>query len=288
MFLRKRVQQFLSEHSKISLVTFFLGVSLVTFIILTAVLAPIISPYPPDQIIGPQLAPPSSIYPMGTDTLGRDILSRVLWGGRASLVVAIVATLLSMGIGSPLGAFSGFTGGKLDTVLTTIMDMLYCFPSYILALLIAVILGPEPVNISIAVGISYIPEYFRVVRSISLNIKEKTFVEAEKVLGASNLRIVFVHIMPYTLSSISVMLSMGVADSILAVAGLGFLGLGVRPPTPEWGTDIQWGRSVFLTGSWWVSLFPAIFVFLSVLGFNLLSEGINSILKERGVETFVT
>jgi len=225
---------------------------------------------------------------MGTDTLGRDVLSRVLWGGRASLAVAIIATLLSMGVGSPLGALSGYFGGKLDTVLTSVMDTLYCFPCYILALLIAVILGPEATNISIAVGISYIPEYFRVVRSIALNIKEKTFIEAEKVLGASHFRIVFIHIMPYTLSSISVMVSMGVADSILAVAGLGFLGLGVRPPTPEWGTDMRWGRDVFLTGSWWISLFPGIFVFLSVLGFNLLSEGINSLLKERGAETFVT
>jgi len=286
--LRRKVRQFLAEHSKLSLVTFFLGGSIVSFVILTAIFASIISPYSPNRIVGPQLAPPSSQFIMGTDILGRDVLSRVLWGGRASLTVAIIATLLSMGIGSPFGALSGYFGGKLDTALTSVMDTLYCFPCYILALLIAVILGPEATNISVAVGISYIPEYFRVVRSIALNIKEKTFIEAEKVLGASHSRIVFIHIMPYTLSSISVMVSMGVADSILAVAGLGFLGLGVRPPTPEWGTDMRWGRGVFLTGSWWVSLFPGIFVFLSVLGFNLLSEGINSILKERGAETFVT
>lgn len=264
----------------------FVGAGIVIALVLTAFLAPFLSKYPPNEIGQGMMETPSPEHPFGTDTLGRDIFSRTLWGGRSSLLVASVAMVTGLSIGTVVGCVSGFFGGKIDTLIVPAMDAFYAFPSYILALIMAIMLTPDAANIAFAVGISYIPQYFRVVRSITLSLKEKMFIEAERSIGASNFFIIRHHILPYTISSLTVLVSMGVADSILAVSGLGFLGIGIQPPTPEWGTDMRWGRDIFLIGKWWVLLYPGIMILLAVIGFNLLSEGLNTLFQERGAGRF--
>jgi peptide/nickel transport system permease protein len=259
-----------------------LGITIVFALVFIAIFASFLAPHSPLKIGDVLAEPPSDEHPLGTDMLGRDVMSRVFYGGRASLTVALISTMISLVVGSTLGATSGYFGGKLDRATSLTMDALYAFPSYIMALMIALMLGPTAQNIAVAVGASYSPEYFRVVRSITLSLKEKMFIEAERAVGVSSLGIISRHILPYTLTSLTVLVSMSVADSIVAVAGLGFLGLGIQPPTPEWGTDVRLGRSVFLTGSWWISLFPGMMIFLATVGFNLLGEGINAIIKEKG------
>jgi len=280
--LSGRFRKFLAQHQKSTVLTFFIGSLIVLTIIFMAVLAPIISPYDPLELGVRAFKPPDEKNPLGTDTVGRDVLSRTIWGSRASLMVAFISILISITIGSLLGSMVGYVGGTLDRMITSVVDALYAFPTYIFALMIVVILGPQVLNIAMAVGVSFIPQYYRVVRSIVLSIKERLFIESEKALGASSLYIVRQHILPYAISSIIVLMSMGIADSILTVAGLGFLGIGIQPPTPEWGTDMRFGRDVFLIGGWWVSVAPGIMIFLSVMGFNLFGEGLNALFQERG------
>jgi len=286
--LRARLRKFLAAHSKPALLTFFIGLAIVIMLVFMAIFAPLISPYNPIKGVSEPMESPNGNHPWGTDTLGRDVLSRTIWGGRASIMVALIAMLVSLGVGSPLGAISGYLGGKLDRVFVIAMDTFYAFPTHIMALMIAIMLSPEAMNIAIAVGAAHMPRYFRVVRSISLSIRERLFIEAEKSLGASSSFIILHHILPYTISSITVLMSLGIAHSILTVAGLGFLGIGVQPPTPEWGTDMRWGRDIFLIGKWWAVVYPGFMIFLTVMGFNLLSEGLNAIFQERGGGRYAT
>jgi peptide/nickel transport system permease protein len=278
-------RKFVSRHAKSSLGTFFAGLTIVAAILTIVFLAPLIAPYSPVKIVPTEVKlPPSSSHWMGTDYLGRDVFSRVIMGGRTSMMVAVIAVSVSLVVGVPLGAISAYLGGKSDKTLTMIMDTFYAFPVYITALMLSIVLAPTARNISIAIGTAYIPQYFRIVRSITLSLREKMFIEAERSLGAGGGYIVFHHILPYTISSLTVLMSMGVADSILTVAGLGFLGIGIRPPTPEWGTDLRYGRDYFLvpTGGWWMAFFPGMAIFFAVVGFNLLSEGMNQLFQERG------
>lgn len=278
-------RKFVAKHTTSTLGTFFAGLTIVTVILVLILLAPIISPYSPIEISGEEAKlPPSLNHPMGTDVLGRDVFSRVLMGGRTSMMVAVISVTIALLIGVPIGAISAYLGGRVDQTLTMIMDTFYAFPVYITALMISIFLDPTALNLAIAVGTAYIPQHFRIVRSITLSIREKMFIEAEKSLGAGGRHIVLHHILPFTISSLTVLVSMGVADSILTVSGLGFLGIGIRPPHPEWGTDLRYGRDYFLapTGGWWMAFFPGMAIFFAVVGFNLLSEGLNQIFQERG------
>jgi len=227
------------------------------------------------------LSPPSKEHLMGTDSLGRDIFSRILYGGRTSISIALLSVFLSFIVGTPLGSISGFIGGKLDRILSIIMDSLYAFPVIILALLIATMLGPGISNTSIAIAAASVPSYYRVIRSITLSLKERTFIEAEKSMGASDRYIILHHILPHSMSEIIVLMTFGMADAILSVAGLGFIGLGIPPPTPEWGTDLSGGREVLLVGAWWVTTFPGLIIFATILGFNLLGEGLPKITSSK-------
>jgi peptide/nickel transport system permease protein len=192
-----------------------------------------------------------------------------------------MAMMIATAVGIPSGALSGYFGGKLDQLIAATMDSFYAFPHYITALLITIFLGRDPTKIALAVGVAYIPYFFRIVRSVTLSIKERAFIEEERVIGASSLFIVRHHILPYTVSSIIVFFSMSISRSILLIAGLGFLGLGIQPPTPEWGTDMRFARDQFLLGKWWTILPPGLMVFMAVLGFSLLGDGLNSIFQER-------
>ena len=250
-----------------------------TLLLIFVVLGPYITPYDPYDFSPNLLSSPSTTNLMGTDNLGRDLLSRLIYGSRYSLGISLVAVGLSLIIGLLLGSASGFFGGTLDRVLMLIMDAMYVFPSFIYMLVMVVVLGPGMWQTALAITIGRIPYNFRLIRSLTISIKERGFIEAEKVLGADNWHIIRNHIMPYYLSILFVAVSLGMASGTLAISGLGFLGLGIPPPTPEWGTELASGRQFLLGGHWWLVVFPGFFVMIAMLGFNLLSEGLDTILN---------
>jgi peptide/nickel transport system permease protein len=257
------------------------GAVLLAIVVAMTFLAPYIAPYNPIVEIGPALQPPSSQYPMGTDHLGRDVYSRVLYGAIVALEVAALSMVLSSVAGTVFGLFSGFLGGKSDRLFSMVMDSIYAFPGLILAIAIAAMIGPGIVNMSIAIAVVYIPTYFRMIRGQVLSIKEQLYVEAARALGASNSTILFRYIFSNIIPSLVVVLSLNVADAILTEAGLSFLGLGIPPPTPDWGFDLSKGKSFLPGGYWWMITFPGIMIVIVVLGFSLLGEGLNEILNPR-------
>ena len=248
-------------------------------LLIFVVLGPYITPHDPYQFTENLLKPPSATNLMGTDNLGRDLLSRLIYGSRFSLGISLVAVGLSLFIGLILGSSSGFFGGSLDRVMMLLMDALYVFPSFIYMLVLVVVLGPGMWQTTLAISIGRIPYNFRLIRSLTISIKERGFIEAERVLGADNWYIIRHHIMPYYISVLFVAVSLGMASGTLAISGLGFLGLGIPPPTPEWGTELASGRNFLLGGHWWLVVFPGFFVMIAMLGFNLLSEGLDTMLN---------
>ena len=248
-------------------------------LLIFVIFGPYITPHDPFEFTEEILAPPSTSHLMGTDNLGRDLLSRLIYGSRYSLGISLVAVGLSLVIGLILGSSSGFFGGNIDRVMMLIMDALYVFPSFIYMLVLVVVLGPGMWQTALAISIGRIPYNFRLIRSLTISIKERGFIEAERVLGAGNWHIIRRHIMPYYLSILFVALSLGMARGTLAISGLGFLGLGIPPPTPEWGTELSSGRNFLLGGHWWLVVFPGFFVMIAMLGFNLLSEGLDTMLN---------
>ena len=250
-------------------------------VVALTVLAPYIAPYNPIVEIGPALQPPSNQYPMGTDHLGRDVYSRVLYGAIVALEVSAISVVLSSTVGTVLGLFSGYSGGKMDRVFSIVMDSIYAFPGLILAIAIAAMMGPGLVNMSIAIAVVYIPTYFRMIRGQVLSTKEQLYVDAARALGAKNSTILFRYIFANIIPSLVVVLSLNVADAILTEAGLSYLGLGIPPPTPDWGFDLSKGKSFLPGGYWWMITFPGIMIVLVVLGFSLLGEGLNEILNPR-------
>jgi len=256
------------------------AVLLVTVVGLT-LLSPYIAPYNPIVEVGPALQPPSGQYPMGTDHLGRDVYSRVLYGAIVALEVSAISSLLSSLIGTPFGLLSGFLGGKTDRLFSLIMDSVYAFPGLILAIAIAAMMGPGVINMSIAIAVVYIPTYFRMIRGQVLSIKEELYVDAARALGAKNSTILFRYIFANVIPSLAVVLSLNVADAILTEAGLSYLGLGIPPPTPDWGFDLSKGKSFLPGGYWWMITFPGLMIVIVVLGFSLLGEGLNQILNPR-------
>jgi peptide/nickel transport system permease protein len=223
-------------------------------------------------------------FVLGTDNYGRDVLSRVIHGARTVLAIAILAALMSAAVGIPLGLLSAFFGGTLDRVLSLIMDSIYSFPGLILAIAMAALLGPGMLNIAIAIAVIYIPVYFRLVRSKVLSVREQVYVEAARSLGASALTILVLYVFPNVIPSIVVIFSVNVADAILTEAGLSFLGLGLPPPTPDWGFDLSAGKRFVPSGYWWIITFPGVMIALLTLGFSMLGEGLNEILNPRLTE----
>jgi len=252
-----------------------IGVGIVVAITLMAILAPVISPYNPEKRVDKPFLPPSWEHPMGTNRIGQDLLSRIIWGSRIVLGVVFLATLLCMSIGIPLGLISGYYGGKLDRALSMFMDSMYAFPALILAIAIAAVLGPSPTNTAIAIAFVYIPTYFRMIRGQTLSLKSQLFVEAAKALGASDKVIMKDYILPNLGHTILVVFSLSVADAILTEAGLSFLGLSVTPPTPDWGYDLRVGQPFLLDGRWWLVFFPGFMVMLLAMGFALIGEALS-------------
>lgn len=263
------------------------GLFIIVLFLVVAFLAPVISPHDPiENSLYDQLKPPfwqqggSTKNVLGTDDLGRDILSRLIFGARVSLAVGIVSVGIAFLFGSFLGALSGYFKGWLDQVVMRFMDIILAFPHILLAIVIVAYLGPGLTNAMIAIGIINIPRFARIVRASVLEEYEKDYVMAAKALGASNRRIIFNAIFPNCLAPIIVQASLGFGSAILDAAGLSFLGLGAQPPTAEWGAMIAMGRGLILR-AWWVMTFPGIAIFLAVLGFNLLGDGLRDALDPR-------
>ncbi len=255
--------------------------------VLTAAFAPILSPHNPiDASLYDQIKPPvwyaegTWSHVFGTDDLGRDILSRIVWGARVSLAVAVVSVSIALLFGSILGAIAGYHKGFWDNLIMRAMDIVLAFPHILLAIVMVAYLGPNLRNAMIAIGIIYIPRYARIVRASMLEESEKDYVAAARAMGAPDLRIIFVEIFPNCLGPLIVQSTLGFASAILDAAALSFLGLGAQPPTPEWGAMIAMGRSLILR-AWWVMTVPGVAILLAVLGFNLFGDGLRDALDPR-------
>jgi len=259
-------------------------VIVIAFIVMTVVaqMWPSMNGFDPTKYRGaPRLEGPSATHWMGTDQLQRDVFTRVIAGGFASLVVAFSAVALSMIAGSILGWISGYTGGWLDRSLSLFMDAIYSFPSMILAIVLVAMFGSGLSPMIWAVGFVYIPTYFRVTRAESLQVRETTYIEAVKAIGASRTRIVLRHVAPNTVNAIMAVSSFNLADAILTVAALSFLGFGLPPPAPDWGFDIQNGQKYLQSGSWWLITFPGLMIIALSLGFGLIGEGISDLVNPK-------
>jgi len=262
-----------------------IGAIIILGIILMAIFAGAIAPYDPfDQNTGPQLVPPSSEHLLGTDNLQRDVFSRIIFGARTILLVAILAAIISSTVGVTLGLISGFSGGVLDKVLSLIMDSVYAFPGLILAIAFAAMLEPGIINITFAVAVIYIPTYFRLVRGQTLTIKEELYVEAAKAIGAPGFTILWKYIFPNVIATTAVVFTMNVADAIMIEAALTYLGLGLPPSVVDWGMDLSMGKKFLPSGQWWLITFPGAMISLLAIGFTMFGEGLAEILNPRLLE----
>lgn len=259
-----------------------IGLILVIGMIFLAIFGSFLLPYDPNSIdLAMRFLPPSYVHPFGTDYFGRDILSRTIAGARTSFTAATLAITVTLVIATPLGLFAGYLGGKLDRSLTFMMDSLYAFPKVVIAILIASLLGQELYFIALAVGIASIPSFYRVVNSIVISAKERTFVEASRSMGASASHIIRDCIVPQVLPSITALGALTYGSAILVVAALGFLGVGIPPPTPEWGTDLAVSREFLPLGAWWQIVFPGLAIVLGTWGFVTIGETINDFVNPR-------
>ena len=250
-------------------------------IALTAIFAPLISPYDPNEVdILNQLQDPSREHILGTDLYGRDILSRIFWGGRVTLVVGLISVGIAATFGILLGLVSGYRGGATDSVIMRFIDILLAFPRMLLALTIVGMLGPGLLNVMLAVGIASITGYARLVRGTVLSAKEATYVEAARVVGCRNNRIMFRHCLPNVIGPVIVLATLDIAAAILAASALSFLGLGVQPPTAEWGYMLNEGRN-YLRAAPWITFFPGMAIMISVLVINMLGDGLRDALDPR-------
>ncbi|MFT9848648.1 nickel transporter permease [Aneurinibacillus sp. REN35] len=261
--------------------TALVGLFVILFFIVVGLLAPIITSQPWDgQNLADKLKPPSAQHWFGTDDLGRDIFTRVVYGARISLWVGFFSVVGSIVAGTALGLVAGYFGRWVDTIISRLFDIILAFPSILLAIAIVTILGPGLSNALIAIAIINVPTYGRLVRSRVLSIKEEEYVTAAKVLGMSHARILFSHILPNSMAPIIVQGTLGVATAVLEAAALGFLGLGAQAPQPEWGKMISDSRQ-YITAAYWTVLFPGLAIMLTVLGFNLFGDGLRDALDPK-------
>jgi peptide/nickel transport system permease protein len=249
-------------------------------LVVAAIFAPQIAPYDPLAQSADLLEPPSRSHLFGTDELGRDIFSRVIFGARISLTVGLVAVSLALVSGTLIGLASGFFGGWLDAIAMRMVDVLLAFPGIILAILIMATLGPSLINVMLAVGISAIPWYARTVRAATLVVKETDYVLASRALGATALRMMARHVLPNVVTPVIVLATIGIAGAILAISGLSFLGLGAQPPSPEWGSMLSQAR-IYLQRAWWITTFPGLAIMISVLAINIVGDALRDALDPR-------
>ena len=257
------------------------GLAIILLLITTAALAPFIAPYPPNSPdLSERLTPMSGAHWLGTDELGRDILSRIIFGSRLTLYVIVLVAIIAAPVGLLIGTVAGYAGGWLDAVLMRITDIFLAFPKLILALAFVSALGPGIENAIIAIAITSWPPYARIARAETITIRNADFIKAARLQGAGPTRLVWGHIVPLCLSSLIVRVTLDMAGIILTAAGLGFLGLGAQPPLPEWGAMISSGRK-YMLDQWWVAAMPGIAIFVVSLGFNLLGDGLRDVLDPK-------
>jgi peptide/nickel transport system permease protein len=257
------------------------GALIVLVLFAVALFAPYISPYDPGAInIKIVLQEPSAGHPFGTDALGRDVLSRMIWGSRISLLVGFVAVGIASLIGIFLGALAGYYGRWVDNLIMRFVDIMLCFPTFFLILAVVAFLEPSIWNIMIIIGVTGWMGVARLVRAEFLSLKERDFTKAERALGARDFRIIFKHILPNALAPVLVSATLGVAGAILTESALSFLGIGVQPPTPSWGNILTAGKDN-IEIAWWLSLYPGLAILITVLGYNLLGEGIRDAIDPR-------
>lgn len=257
------------------------GLIIIVILFLTALFADLIAPYSYDeQDLLNMFQTPSAKHLFGTDEFGRDIFSRVVYGSRISLEVGFIAVGISLIIGGLIGAIAGYYGGRFENILMRAMDILLAIPEILLAIAIVAALGPSISNLMIAVGISSIPGYARLVRASVLTIREQEFIEAAKAVGSSDLRIIFKHILPNCMAPIIVQATIGVAIAILTAAGLSFIGLGIQPPTPEWGSMLSGGRS-YIRDYPHMTLYPGLAIMVTIFALNLLGDGLRDALDPK-------
>jgi peptide/nickel transport system permease protein len=258
-----------------------IAATIVLCLIIVALLADVIAPYDPTSIdVYNVLSPPSKAHLLGTDDLGRDLLSRIIWGSRVSLMVGFVAVGIALMIGVIIGSMAGFYGGKIDAVLMRFVDIMLAFPTFFLILAVIAILEPSIFTIMAVIGITGWMDVARLVRAEFLALKERDFVDAAKALGVSNIKLIFRHILPNALSPVFVAATFGIAGAILTESGLSFLGLGVQPPDPSWGNILTSGKDN-IEIAWWLSLYPGLAILITVLSYNLIGEGLRDALDPR-------
>lgn len=258
-----------------------IGLVIVILLVLAGVFAPLLTPHDPTrQELIKVLQAPSAEHLLGTDHLGRDILARILYGARLTLFMGFFAVSVGLVFGVPLGVISGYYGGWIDMAIQRVMDLMLSFTTFLLALALVSLLGVGVLNVIIAVGVSTIPRFTRLVRSSVLTIREVTYVEASRALGTKQPRIMLQHVLPNALSPVIIQATLSMGATILTAAGLGFLGLGVQPPTPEWGAMLGEGRN-YIFRSPALTTYPGLAIFVAVLGFNLLGDGLRDLLDPQ-------
>jgi peptide/nickel transport system permease protein len=260
------------------------GAAIIGFLLLVALVGPsLVSEDPTTMELDKQFLPPSSEHLLGTDDFGRDMLSRIVNGARVSLKVGIVSVVIGAVAGSLLGMIGGYFGKWVDIVCLWLIDVMLAFPGLLLALAIVAVLGPSLTNVMIAVGIGSVPVYARLMRGQVLSLKRREYVESARASGAQAGRIIFLHILPNSMSPLIVLASLGIAGAILTGAALSFIGMGAQPPSPEWGAMLSSGRE-YLRHEWWIATFPGLALAITAFGFNLLGDGLRDALDPRGPE----
>ncbi|MCW3976575.1 MAG: ABC transporter permease [Candidatus Bathyarchaeota archaeon] len=262
-----------------------IGAIIVSSIVIMTLISPWITPSDPTAtppvIDNPLRAPPSWDFPMGTNKLGQDMLSRVLSGGAVMLQVAVLSVIFCFLLGVPIGLLASYRGGLIDKICSLVMDSFYAFPGLVLAIVVAAMMGRGVVNMALSIAVVYVPSYFRVVRSQVLTIKELPYTEAAQATGAKGRTILLRYILPNVVPSIVVVATVNFADAILTAAGLTFIGLGVGIDIPDWGWDLTKGFELLPSGAWWVITFPGIMIVLLALGFTLIGEGLSELLNPK-------
>ncbi|WP_019006932.1 ABC transporter permease [Cohnella laeviribosi] len=263
-----------------------IGLSIVSVWILLALLAPLLAPYHPNEL-NPEdkLLPPNSEHWFGTDNFGRDIFSRVLYGARVTVWTGMVSVGIACVIGIPLGAVAGYFGGKTGNLIMRAMDSLLAFPSLILAMALAASIGPGLLGALLAVGIVAIPEFARLMYGQTVVIKEHEYIEASRALGVRHHWILLHHVLPNAFGPLLVQITLGLGSAVLTTSSLNFIGLGVRPPTAEWGAMISYGRDYILSGEWWMTVFPGLAIATTIFGFFLLGDGLRDELDPHSRST---
>lgn len=264
--------------------TTLVGIVLTLFILLVALLAPWLAPFDPiHQNISHGDLPPGPVYILGTDSYGRDVLSRIVLGARVSLGIALSAVGFAITIGSLVGVIAGYKGGLVDAITIRVIDMLMTFPTIILGLMVLAVLGSGMFNLAVAIGVAITPRFARVARGSAIAMRERDYVQAARALGMSDFRIIFVHVLPNLANEVLVVGTLWTGTAILQEAGLSFIGLGVKPPTPSWGGMIRDGVNQLLSQPW-LSIAPGVAIFIVVLAFNMIGDGLRDVMDPKTME----